>query len=74
MTDTTTPFDRTPVRIVLKLTRGGHGTCILNDQDITNSVNAVEVKTLACKYTTVVLSLWVDELDADIEGDEEMPE
>lgn len=76
MTDATAPSnDRRPVQLRIGYNRQKHGTFILNGMDITHRVSGCTVEITARKIAMVTFSMFVDELDADIEGEgEELPE
>ena len=65
--------EREPLRVQITYTREKRGTFIINGMDITNRVSGVDVEVVAGKMAQVSFTVFVDELDADIEGVEVQP-
>lgn len=65
--------ERKPLRVQITYTREKRGTFIINGMDITNRVSGVDVEVVAGKMAQVSFTVFVDELDADIEGVEVQP-
>lgn len=66
-------MSKEPMRVQITYSREKRGQFILNGMDISNKVNSCSVEIVATKPATVTFSVFVDELDADIEGEVTQP-
>lgn len=66
-------MNKEPMRVQITYSRGKRGAFILNGMDITHKTSAVSVNIRAHHLAEVTFTVFVDELDADIEVEEAQP-
>lgn len=57
-----------PLRVQIKVSKGGRGTFVLNGQDISKHVQRAVVTVVACKYTFVTFDVMADDIELDAEA------